>query len=177
MELAEWGARLIQKGFLLEEPEDNHPLAWQRIIDPEDGSEGDPAVTMNLWQQTRKHLTRFPGQTRAKDKRPYLSLADYLEWQGRRAKGDLKSDMRTGLVVSPWNQWVEEHGGEGAASLDGVNVRELNSYLDGYGCRVCRDTLELVEEVKRRESLLESVQVGKPDTCDDERFRRRVERW
>jgi hypothetical protein len=36
----------------------------------------------------------------------------------------------------------------------------------------------LAEEVSRRESLLESLQVGKPDGNDDEeKFRRRVERW
>ena len=29
----------------------------------------------------------------------------------------------------------------------------------------------------QRKSLLESVQVGKPDGSDQERFRRRVERW
>ena len=31
--------------------------------------------------------------------------------------------------------------------------------------------------MSRRESLLESVQVGKPDSSNDERFRQRVEHW
>ena len=69
VELAEWGARLVEKSFLLEESEDNHPMAWQRIIDPVDGSEVDTAVTMKLWQQTRKHLAGFPGRTRVIDER------------------------------------------------------------------------------------------------------------
>ena len=177
VELTEWGARLIGKGFSLEEPDDNHPIAWRRITDPADGSDADAAVSMNLWQQTRKRLAAFPGSTRVIDERQYLNFADYLKWRGRRNKGDLKSGMRRGLVVSSWNQWVEEHGCEGVATLAGVASGILDCYLDGYRYRVCRNAGELAEEVSRRESLLESVQVGKPDSSNDERFRQRVEHW
>ena len=83
--------------------------------------------------------------------------------------------MRRGLVVSSWNQWVESQGGEGVATLAGVASGILDCYLDGYRYRVCRNAGELAEEVSRRESLLESVQVGKPDSSNDERFRQRVE--
>ena len=72
---------------------------------------------------------------------------------------------------------MEEHGGEGAAFLAATEVAKLSCCLDGYRYRVCWDAEELAEELGRRESLLESVQVGKPDSSDDERFRRRVERW
>ena len=177
VELAEWGARIREREFLLEEPEDNHPMAWHGIIDPKDGSEVDAAVAIKLWQQTRKHLAGFPGRTRVIDERQYLSFADYLKWRGRRNKGDLKSAMRTGLVVSTWNQWVEEHGCEGAAFLAGTEVAKLSCYLDGYRYRVCQDAGELAEEVSRRESLLESVKVWEPDSSNDERFRQRVEHW
>jgi len=37
VELAEWGARIMEKGFLLEEPEDQHAMAWQRIVDSDSG--------------------------------------------------------------------------------------------------------------------------------------------
>jgi len=106
----EWGARSVEKGFLLEEYDDGHPMAWQRIIDPDAGVEADAAVTMKLWQQTRKHMAGFPGRTRMMDERQFLSFADYLKWKGRRNKGDLKSGMGTGLVVDLWNQWVEAQG-------------------------------------------------------------------
>jgi len=152
-------------------------MAWQRIIDPEDSSEIDAAVTMKLWRETRKHLARFPGRTRKLEGRPYLSFADYLKWRGRRTKGELKSGKRTGLAVDLWNQWVEEHGGEGVATLAAANVGKLSCYLDGYRYRVCRDARELAEEVSQRKSLLNSLQVGKPDNSDDERFRGRVEHW
>ena len=177
VELAEWGARIREREFLLEEPEDNHPMAWHGIIDPKDGSEVDAAVAIKLWQQTRKHLAGFPGRTRVIDERQYLSFADYLKWRGRRNKGDLKSGMRRGLVVSSWNQWVESQGGEGVATLAGVAASILDCYLDGYRYRVCQDAGELAEEVSRRESLLESVKVWEPDSSNDERFRQRVEHW
>ena len=177
VELAEWGARLVEKGLLLEESGDYHPMAWKRIINQEHGSEACAAVSMKLWQQTRKRLAAFPGSTRVIDERQYLNFADYLKWRGRRNKGDLKSWMRRGLVVSTWNQWVESQGGEGVATLAGVASGILDCYLDGYRYRVCRNAGELAEEVSRRESLLESVQVGKPDSSNDERFRQRVEHW
>ena len=177
VELAEWGARLVEKGLLLEESGDYHPMAWKRIINQEHGSEACAAVSMKLWQQSRKRLAAFPGSTRVIDERQYLNFADYLKWRGRRNKGDLKSGMRRGLVVSSWNQWVESQGGEGVATLAGVAAGILDCYLDGYRYRVCRNAGELAEEVSRRESLLESVKVWEPDSSNDERFRQRVEHW
>ena len=177
VELAEWGARLVEKGLLLEESGDYHPMAWKRIINQEHGSEACAAVSMKLWQQTRKRLAAFPGSTRVIDERQYLNFADYLKWRGRRNKGDLKSGMRRGLVVSSWNQWVESQGGEGVATLAGVASGILDCYLDGYRYRVCRNAGKLAEEVSRRESLLESVKVWEPDSSNDERFRQRVEHW
>jgi len=143
VELAEWGARLAEKGYLLEEPEDQHPLAWHRIIDPEDGSEVEADVTTKVWKQTRKHLAGVPGRTCQLDDRIYISFTDYLKWRGRHAKGDLKSGLDTGVVVAGWNQWVEENGGEGVASLAGVEVGMFSCHLDGYQSRVCRDAGEL----------------------------------
>jgi len=177
VELAEWGARLVEKGFLLEEPKDNHPLAWQRIIDQKDGSEADTAVTMKLWQQAKKHLQTFPGRTRIIDEREYLSFNDYLKWRGRRNKGDLRSEVRTGLAVGLWNQWVEAQGEEGVATLAGVKVGKLDCYTDGYRYQVCPSTLELSEELSQRKTLLAALHVGKPDRGDEERFRHRVEHW
>lgn len=177
VELAEWGARLVEKGFLLAESHDSHPMAWQRIIDQEEGSEADAAVAKKLWQQTRKHLAGFPGRSREFGKRHYLSFTDYLKWKGRRNKGDLKSEVSMGLMVSRWDQWVEEQAREGLAYVAGVNVGKLNYYPDGYQYRVCRDAAELRQEMSLRDSLLESVQVGRSDSSDHRLFRHRVEHW
>jgi hypothetical protein len=48
VELAEWGTRLVEKGYLPDKPEDQHPLAWHRTIDLEGGCEADAAVTGGL---------------------------------------------------------------------------------------------------------------------------------
>ena len=71
---------------------------------------------------------------------------------------------------------MEENGCEGVAALAGVKARKLNCYLDSYRHWVCWDAGELAEEIARRKSLLDSLQVGKSSSGDD-RFRRRVERW
>ena len=177
VELAELGLRLVEQGYRLEDPEDQHPMAWQRATDPEDSSEADAAVTIKLWQHTKKHIAGFPGRTKVVDERQYLSFQDYMKWKGRRSRGDLKRRMGTGLVVSAWSDWVEAQGSEGVASLAGVEVSKLSCYLDGYRYRVCIPASELADEVSRRKSLLESLQVGKPGNDDEERFRRRVEHW
>ena len=174
VELAEWGARINEKGFLLEEPDDNHPLAWHRINDPADGTEVDASVTVRLWQQTRKHLAKLPGGTTEIDGRVYVSFEDYLKWRGRRNKGDLKSSVRTGPVVAQWNHWVEGQGDEGVAALAEVKVGKLDCYLSGYQYRVCRDATELAEEVSIRESLLDSLGTQK---LGEDRFRQRVGHW
>ncbi len=85
--------------------------------------------------------------------------------------------MRTGPVVSPWNQWVEAQGGEEGATLGGVKVKMLSCYLDGYRYRVCPTSEELAEGLSRRWSLLVSLQVGKQDGSDVGGFRQRVEQW
>ena len=94
----------------------------------------------------------------------------YVKWRGRRDKPEIKSPVRTGMVVAQRNQRVEEHGGEGLASLAGINMGRLDCYLDGYRSRVCRYAGELAKEVSHRESLLEFLQVGKPGGNDEDQF-------
>ena len=64
-------------------------------------------------------MAGFPGRTKLVDERLYLSFQDYMEWKGRRNRGDLKPRMGTGLVASAWSHWVEAQGSEGVASLAG----------------------------------------------------------
>ena len=63
LELAEWGACLIERGLTLEEPGDSHPLAWHQITDPKDGSEAEDELLDKLWRQTKVRMTKFPGNT------------------------------------------------------------------------------------------------------------------
>ena len=87
------------------------------------------------------------------------------------------SGMIAGVAVTRWNQWVEGQGHKGSAILAGVDVGELDCYLDGYRYCLCRNVGELAEEMGQRQSLLESIEVGKPGGNDDEQSRQRVENW
>ena len=177
VELAEWGARIVEKGFLLEEPQDNHPLARHLIIDPADGSEVDMVVTEKLWQQTRKHLKRFPGRTKEINGRAYLGFEDYLKWRGRRNKGNLESSKNTGLVVAGWNQWVQEHSKENVTVLAKVKPGKLSCYLESYQYRLCSDSGESAEQASQRQTLIEAPSVGKSSVDVKKRFRQRAEEW
>ena len=124
--LAEWGgARLPQQDLVIEESDDPHPLAWFRITNPEEGREASRDLTKKLWQQTRKHQERFPGRTREIQGKQYLNWEDYRGWRGRWVKGNNTSGLSPGLVMSRWNRWVEEQGGEGKATLAGTLVGKL----------------------------------------------------
>lgn len=177
VEMAEWGARMEEKGFLLEESQDHHPLAWHRIIDLANGSEVDTTATEKLWQQTRKHLLGFPGRTKEIDGRVYLSFGDYLKWRGRRNKGNIKSGKNTGLVVARWNQWMQGHGGEHEATLAGVKPTKLGWYLEGNRYHLCSYLGELTKERCQRQSLMQSLWVGRPNVEVKKGFRQRAEEW
>jgi hypothetical protein len=175
--LAEWGARLQGKDYQLQEPEDSHPLAWYRVVDPETGAEADVEVLKQTWQRTEKHLGRFPGRTWDIRGRTYFHFQDYLRWRGRRAKGDHHSGLRRGLVLSSWNRWVNDSQRNGTTTLEGVKVSHLCGYLEGYQYHLCRDLAEIAEERRRRESLLEALRGWKPGSRSDDRYRRRIAWW
>jgi hypothetical protein len=175
--LAEWGARLQNQGYLLQEPVDSHPLAWHSVVDPATWEEAEASIRDKLWQQTQRHLARFPGRTRDIQGRLYLDCQDYCRWRGRKAKGELLSGLRRGLVVSPWNQWVAGNGGEGKASLVGVQVSRLSSFLDAYIYRLHQNAAEAERERRRRESLLEPLSGWKPGRRHNDQFQQRCLSW
>ncbi|MDA1219162.1 MAG: hypothetical protein O2909_06955 [Chloroflexi bacterium] len=174
--LAEWGARSTQKAYVLEEPDDGHPFAWYRLLDPE-GAEVAIEVRQKLWQQTRKHLAGFPGATKELEGRQYFNWAAYFKWRGRRVKGELTSGLRQGLVVGHWNRWVESKGSDGTAILDGVWVGRLDCHSDGYGYQVYPDADQLAEGSRRRENLLASAGSGNTANREDLRLRSKAQQW
>ena len=174
--LAEWGGRLIRKGYVLEESEDNHQMAWFRIVNPADGSEIDSAETDRLWQQTMRHLLKSPGRTREIEGRLTFNFNDYRKWRGRRAKWDLRAGASKGIAVSHWNQWIQADGDD-SPTLLGVKVGKLNCHADRTQLHVCPGADELEEEIRRRETLLESLRVRQSGRRSEERFHDRVRSW
>ncbi|MFQ6028639.1 MAG: hypothetical protein ACE5Q6_14225 [Dehalococcoidia bacterium] len=177
VELAEWGARLVQQSMVIEEPEDSHALAWYRVLNREQETEADSETRSKLWQQTRKHLDRFPGRTREIGGRLYLKWEDYLGWRARWVKGDLKSGLSSGLVAYRWNQWIQNQGGEGIPTLNGVKVCKLSCYAGGYQYQVYPSAEELERQEQQRKSLLDSLLVNQPGSKSEERFHERVVWW
>ncbi|MFQ6026826.1 MAG: hypothetical protein ACE5Q6_04840 [Dehalococcoidia bacterium] len=177
VELAEWGARLAQQGLVVEESDDPHPFAWFKITDPEQEENASPELTLKLWQQAQRQLARFPGRTKEIDGRHYLNWEDYLGWRGRRVKGDLMAGIGQGLIVSQWNRWIEEQGGEGEATLARVLMGRLSCHAQGYQYQVCQDAGDLDKEQRQRRSLLESPWLHRPDSKAEERFHDRVRHW
>jgi hypothetical protein len=174
--LAEWGGRLIRKGYVLEDPIDNHPMAWFGIMKSSDGSKISDAEKSKLWQQTIKHLPKFAGRIRKINGRSYFNFNDYRNWRGRRAKWNLKAGVSDGIVVSQWNQWIEAHVDD-EPNLVGVKVGKLNGHAGRTRLHVCPDSGELEEESSRRKSLLEALRIRKPGSRSEERFHQRVRSW
>jgi hypothetical protein len=111
VELAEWCALLVGKGYERLPAWDAHPLAWERFFPP--GTDWSAPREANLAQllaslpSAREHLEGFPGRTCVIEGRAFLEIDDYLNWPQRKVTGK-KGTIRpeNGLVVSSWNSLV-----------------------------------------------------------------------
>ena len=131
-------------------------------------------LTKKLWQQTGKHLDRFPGRTREIRGKQYLNWEDYLSWRGRRVKGNISSGLSPGLTMSRWNQWVEEQGGKGKATLAETQVGKLACRAEGYQYQVQEGSEGLDLERRQRQGLLKSLELNRPGRNAEKRFFERV---
>jgi len=177
VKLADWGERISDEGYVLDDPGPGHHLAMCRIVDPKDRATVPDITIRELLGQTTNHLVNFPGSTKEINGRPYLRFTDYLEWKVRETNVNLNSTIQKGIVASDWNEWVDDEGGEGTAILAGVKVGKLSSSPGGHLSHVFRDADELAIEVNRRESLLTSLRPGWPDSLEKERYLKRVGDW
>ena len=69
--LAEVGAIAIDKGYKMQETNDQHPLSWPKFLDSSD-NEVDPQEIINLRSHANRHLKKFPGRAKEIGGRPYL---------------------------------------------------------------------------------------------------------
>ncbi len=153
VEIAEWSAMLLAKGYRLQETEDGHPLAPDRLV-RSNGIEADQVEIQALCRRVARSLAKFPGHTRKIDGRLYIHFEDYRTWRGRKLKGDLHSNIQRGLVTASWDAWVNDRGGEGVAALVGVPVTLLQCYASGYPY-TCPNGTE--DQLHRRKQLLDSL--------------------
>jgi hypothetical protein len=160
--LAELGALLIDRGYQVQETNDEHPLAWPRFTSSS-GSEAGQDEIRCLRKQVGRRLKSFSGRTREIGGRPYVSFEDYCSWRGRKVKGDLS--VSTGFTTASWNTWLDAKCAEGC--LAGVPVAQLTCYVDEHDYLLCPDGAE--GRLERRASLLSALgKAGSPRTRREE---------
>ena len=153
MGLAVWGALLKSNGYQVKE-EDRPLLAAARYL-KSDGQEANPEEIQNLRQQAQQNLAKFPGRTRKIDKRVYIHFEDYCNWLGCKVKGDLKSQVNAGIITASWNQWVQDQGGDNAATIRDLPVKPLYYTVDEQDYYACHSGIE--EAIKRRNDIVEDA--------------------
>ena len=150
MVLAEAGAMIANKGYQIQETNDNHPLAWTDFLDS-NNNEIDRKEIQSLCQRADRHLKKFPGRTKEIDGRPYINFGDYCAWRGRKVKDDLPSCVSEGFMTDSWNAWVDAK--KGKSELAGVPIERLECYVQEDDYLLCTDGTE--EQLKRREIVTE----------------------
>jgi len=127
--LAEWGGLLTEKGFTVEESDDDHPLCMAQIYSPQTdaGASGEASYDQiaPLFAQARANLAKFKGKKRTIANRIHINLEDYVSWKGRKVKGSLTAKI--GLLARSWNSWIEAQGGLGKVALAGVKVSRIET--------------------------------------------------
>ena len=166
VELAEWGALLKTKGYQVQENEDAHALALDHFI-RSDAEKPDPAEIQDLRRKMGRNLTKFPGRTLKIEDQMFIYFEDYRTWRGRKVKGDLRKQVKEGLVTESWNKWVSDHGGDGIATVAGVKVNEFHCYIDE--CSYYSSPGNIEKQLQQREQLLDGIRLSrfKPDNKEN----------
>lgn len=138
VELAEFGARVEQRGFVFRR---RAPWPVHAIYRRQGGGlvKVDEDVLEALRDEAGAALRSFGGRTRIIDGRIYLNINDYRAWNARKVTGSL--ELQEGILVSSWNAWIDQQGGEGVAALAGVKVRKLWTF-DRSEFRACSSSGE-----------------------------------
>jgi hypothetical protein len=166
VELAEWGALLQAQGYRLQDDQQT-PLLTPVPIIGKDGKISDSDEIKILRLKVTRNLAKFPGRILKINQHLFLNFKDYCNWRGRKVKGDLRKQVKEGLVTPSWNKWCNGHGGEGLATVAGVKVHDLHCYVNECSYYSCPGNVE--EHFRQREQLLESIRIWgfKPDSKEN----------
>jgi hypothetical protein len=161
--LAEVGAIAAGKGYQVKKTNDEHPLAWPRLLDS-NGTEINQEEIDGLCRQADRHLKKFPGRRKEIDGRPYLNFEDYCSWRGRTVKANLRSCVSAGFLTTSWNAWIDAQGEK--PTMAEVPVHRLEYWLEEHDYMVCPDGVE--EQLKRRKSQLNVMGSSRSERVDGE---------
>lgn len=150
IELAEWGAILMKRGYSFKSVDDNSPYAVDRIGKVVDGNfvDADAGVLESTRKAARASLARYPGRRKEFEGRRYISFSDYSAWKRRSVKGKLEANLSHGLLARSWNRWVEEGG-----VLAGVKAGLIECFTQDYAFAVFPD-VQVEKRIKDRNRLL-----------------------
>ena len=151
LELAEFGALLLEKGFQIEASNDPHPLAWPCIFRSAQTAESEEAVM----QEAVQHLSGFAGAARLIEGRKFLSLVDYSAWSDRKVTGELR--IEDGFSVASFNAWLDSNG---TTELAPVEPNDIYSAVTDSSFVPYPDREDLEHAQIVREEAIERL--GKP---------------
>ena len=127
MEIAEWGALLMERGFRFVDSGDG-PAAWDRIYPPEVGTpEAAPEELEAIRQEATAKLSQFEARTKVIDGRPYVNLNDYEDWSERKLPLREREVRASGFVERSWVEWYREVGDQLIGSLELVKLRSASA--------------------------------------------------
>jgi len=149
LELAEFAALLLSRGFRLQDPPDTHPLGPRLVVN----SAGRPASEQELLpirNEVEGRLREFKGTKQNVRGQVYVDIDDYRNWTGRAVTGELK--RMPGIDVMHWIRCLE-----GRAEIAGVKIHRLEAPFSSGDFVACDDEIELAVRSKARWLVQERI--------------------
>jgi len=154
LELAEFAALLVSRGYRLQDPPDSHPLEPLLVVN----SGGLPPSEQELLPSRNEaecRLRQLKGRNKKIRGHGFLDIDDYRHWTGRTVTGELTPIMGLDIVHS--NRWLDSQGGEGRAEIAGVKLHRLRAPFRSSDFIGCEDEAEFARRSEVRSMLLEKI--------------------
>jgi hypothetical protein len=163
LELAEFAALLVSRGFRPQDPPDRHPLAPLPFVNWE-GLPPSEQELLNISNELESRLRQFKGTKQNIRGQVYADVDDYRSWTGRAVMGELTP--KRGINVGHWNRWHDSRGGRALANIAGVKVHRLEAPFNSSDFVASEDQIELVFRRKARGLVLRQIHgTGIPGTA------------
>ena len=154
LELAEFAALLVSRGYRLQDPPDSHPLEPHLVVNSA-GLAPSEQELLPIRNDAESPLRQFKGKKKKIRGQVYVDIDDYRRWTGRTVTGEL-TPIR-GIDIVHWNRWLDSRGGEGRAENAGVKLHRLRAPFRSSDFIACEDESEFVRRSEMRSLLLEKI--------------------
>jgi hypothetical protein len=134
LELAEFAALLVSRGYRLQNPPDSHPLEPLLVVNSAGLSMSEQEL-FAIRKEAESRLRQFKGRKQRIRGKVYVDIDDYRSWIGRAVTGELK--RMPGFDVAHWNRWFDSLGGEGRAEIAGVKIHRMEAPFSSKDFVVC----------------------------------------